>query len=121
MRALAAILLLVGTSIDLAAQPNSDLAQFISAAKASIAYDLFDPSAAQFRNLFVSERGAVRVLCGEVNGKNRMGAYVGFRRFYATALPDLKQVEGSRPNSDATFLYERMAPSMCGNKVQDVE
>jgi len=41
--------------------------------------DFYDPSAAQFRNL----RQNYRALCGEVNGKNKMGAYVGFKRFYS--------------------------------------
>lgn len=38
---------------------------------------LFDASSAQFRNL----RAKGDFLCGEVNGKNRFGAYVGFRPF----------------------------------------
>jgi hypothetical protein len=47
-------------------------------ARDAVTQALIDPSSAQFRN--VDDRdGAV---CGEVNGKNRMGAYVGFVRFY---------------------------------------
>lgn len=47
-------------------------------ARAAAAQLLIDPASAQFRN--VADRdGAV---CGEINGKNRMGAYVGFTRFY---------------------------------------
>ena len=38
---------------------------------------LFDASSAQFRNL----RAKGDFLCGEVNGKNRFGADVGFRPF----------------------------------------
>jgi hypothetical protein len=41
--------------------------------------DFYDPSAAQFRNL----KQNYQALCGEVNGKNKMGAYVGFKRFYS--------------------------------------
>lgn len=43
---------------------------------------LFDVSSAQFRNL----RANGGFLCGEVNGKNRFGAYVGFRPF--AAIPE---------------------------------
>lgn len=51
-----------------------------SEATEQVARDLFDPSSAQFRD--VSEV-ADNLVCGEVNGKNRMGAYVGFTKFAA--------------------------------------
>lgn len=47
-------------------------------AKKLVADQLRDPSSAQFRNVFRHD-GTV---CGQVNGKNGFGAYVGFRRFY---------------------------------------
>lgn len=47
-------------------------------AKQAAAAELIDPSSAQFRNI-ASRDG---IVCGEINGKNRMGAYVGFTRFY---------------------------------------
>jgi hypothetical protein len=47
-------------------------------AREAVAQTLIDPASAQFRNV-ESRSDAV---CGEVNGKNRMGAYVGFVRFY---------------------------------------
>jgi hypothetical protein len=46
-------------------------------AKDLAAEQLIDPASAQFRSVEVRD-GAV---CGEINGKNRMGAYVGFTRF----------------------------------------
>ena len=52
----------------------------IEAAQVSAAYKLIDPSSAQFRNVTVTNDFA----CGEVNGRNRMGAYAGFLRFTAT-------------------------------------
>lgn len=39
---------------------------------------LKDPLSAQFRNEHVAPSGA---LCGEVNSKNSMGGYVGFKRY----------------------------------------
>lgn len=37
-----------------------------------------DPASAQFRNERIASGG---VLCGEVNSKNAMGGYVGFKKF----------------------------------------
>lgn len=45
------------------------------------AAQLIDPSSAQFRRVEVSRRPGGDRVCGEINGKNRMGAYVGFTRF----------------------------------------
>jgi hypothetical protein len=39
--------------------------------------DLFDPGSAEFRDVVV--RG--NHVCGQINGKNRLGAYTGFRGF----------------------------------------
>lgn len=39
---------------------------------------LRDPQSAQFRNERITKTGA---LCGEVNAKNGMGGYVGFRKY----------------------------------------
>jgi hypothetical protein len=43
-----------------------------------VRYGLTDPGSAQFRNV-VQMPGYV---CGEVNAKNRMGGFNGYRRFY---------------------------------------
>lgn len=39
-----------------------------------------DPDSLQFRNERVSRTDAT-ITCGEMNGKNSFGAYVGFRRY----------------------------------------
>jgi hypothetical protein len=56
----------------------------VEGAEAAAAYNLIDPSSAQFRNVRVIRDLA----CGEVNGKNRMAAYAGFTRFIATRDKD---------------------------------
>lgn len=50
----------------------------VSRAKDAVAAQLFDGGSAQFRNVH-----AVNIIsiCGEVNAKNRFGAYVGFTKF----------------------------------------
>jgi|GEM_PF-2541576 len=56
------------------------------------AAQLLDPSSAQFRKTFLrpgpkatdeKADGPRWIVCGEINGKNRNGAYVGFSRFLA--------------------------------------
>jgi hypothetical protein len=68
-------------------------------AEAAITNTFKDPSNAQFRNTFVplGEVGGVggtMVLCGEVNGRNAYGAYVGFRRFYTDESGVSSAIEG---------------------------
>lgn len=40
-------------------------------------------------DLFIYEKWRL-ALCGEINGKNSFGAYVGYRRFYVGSIPDKK-------------------------------
>lgn len=49
----------------------------VKVAKKAASDLLIDPSSAQFRSVQAVTNG----VCGEINGKNRMGAYVGFTRF----------------------------------------
>ncbi|WP_156507147.1 hypothetical protein [Comamonas thiooxydans] len=62
---------------------------------------LNDPDSAKFRNEFV--KGSWRVesstLCGEINARNAMGGYVGYKKFYS--------VDGKNVNIGADgMLYE---------------
>jgi len=57
----------------------------IARAKVWIEAQLKDPLSAQYRNVRAvpDKNGYPReVICGEVNAKNSLGGYVGFRRFY---------------------------------------
>ena len=49
--------------------------------KAAVAAQMFDPGSATFQTL--TEKIPGFVYCGEVNAKNRMGGYVGYKRFIA--------------------------------------
>ncbi|SFC32519.1 hypothetical protein SAMN05216344_11416 [Polaromonas sp. OV174] len=82
-------------------------------AKARITERMIDPKSTEFRNVkayigvaarnFYSVEDAsgppvIDVVCGEVNSKNRMGGYVGFKPFYWTrdgkvALPESDNFE----------------------------
>lgn len=52
--------------------------------KAIATKDFIDPSSVQWRNTNVVNYKGDKALCGEVNGKNTYGAYVGFKRVIAT-------------------------------------
>ena len=74
-----------------AASTTGEVTAFAKAARPKFLASLKDPEAAKLRNVFVSEskpldggKGGSLILCGEVNGKNSYGGYVGFRRFYST-------------------------------------
>lgn len=57
----------------------------VAAAKDVAARDLKDPTSAQFRNLRIAGTGDKATVCGEINGKNSYGGYVGFRKFVVAA------------------------------------
>lgn len=86
---------------------------------------LIDPSSAQFRNIqvFLDVPGStlrttgskttplVDVVCGEVNSKNRMGGYVGFRYFYWDS--DSKKVFGASDVKGLDSIMEDIARRTC--------
>jgi hypothetical protein len=53
----------------------------IELAKKAVAAELLDGESARFRNVRLEPPFNGMAVCGEVNGKNRYGAYVGFNRF----------------------------------------
>lgn len=61
----------------------------VAMAKTNLVANFLDPDAAKFRGLtgygmkHPDGSGQVVALCGEVNAKNKFGAYTGFRRFYS--------------------------------------
>src|SRR6218665_485654 len=66
-------------------------------AKQLAADQLIDPGSTQFRNVRSAGSGAASRVCGEINGKNRMGAYAGFTRFIVN--PATEHVQMDRPNA----------------------
>jgi hypothetical protein len=90
-------------------------AAFVGHAKEALTAAFKDPSSAQFQRLFVS--GATPpALCGEVNGKNSYGGYVGFRRFYATEDGTYTNIEDVKDN----YVFATIWPKMCNDKVADI-
>ena len=112
------------------AVPKDDADRRIKAEKAMRSYfdqTLIDPSSAQYRNIkiYLDVPGSklrksgskstplVDVVCGEVNSKNRMGGYVGYRQFYWDS--DEKKAVG--PNDDKDFgpIMQALATSTCAD------
>jgi hypothetical protein len=96
--------------------PSSQYTDFIAKAKANITSSMRDPSSVQWKGLFISKSGA-QSLCGEINGKNAYGAYVGFRRFYATTEKLLSEIESEKDG----FVFNKMWPKLCGEELVKVE
>ncbi len=83
--------------------PGTD-AYRVRRAKALASAALVDPSSAQFRNVKLSDLDKSvnvnhRWVCGEINGRNRMGAYAGFTPFYVDeAATELQMLTEQRPD-----------------------
>lgn len=100
----------------------------IAKAKEMVADEFSDPDSAKFRRMFISElinpKGeAVLYLCGEVNAKNKMGGYTGYRRFivdHSMALVDPgADAEGTA--SVQRMMIEAAYPKTCANSVKEVK
>lgn len=63
----------------------------LPAARALISAQLNDPGSAQFRDDRFAKTGW---FCGELNAKNPMGGYVGFKRFISGGSNGIFYVEG---------------------------
>jgi hypothetical protein len=103
-----------------ARQKNSDGAssdesfkELTKSLKNFLVTDFKDPSSPQFRNV-VLRQSSDKIsfhLCGEVNGKNSYGGYIGFRRFVVSYRTDKKidthsQVEPGSGSGDAYAKFD---------------
>lgn len=60
---------------------------FIDNARNTLIDSLNDPDSAKIRKLmyFDDKLNKIKVLCGEINAKNRMGGYVGYEKFFISS------------------------------------
>lgn len=102
MKNVVSCLFLVALSACVAMVPVTDSkplylsANQLEQVKAKVTHDFFDPENATFRNIravsVVLEDGtSERRVCGEVNGKNRYGAYVGYSAFGGNVVDGIFQ------------------------------
>lgn len=78
----------LGLALTLAACGEPPEERVTTQARRAVTARLIDPGSARFRNVYIVENvnlpgggGNRRVVCGEVDGKNRAGTYVGYARF----------------------------------------
>jgi hypothetical protein len=67
----------------------------VAKARDAVKDQLIDPQSAQFRNEVLTETGRV---CGEVNAKNRMGGYTGFKNYWVSFNPNNAIVSNGPPD-----------------------
>ncbi len=99
-----------------AAAERAAILSAIDSAKTSIADRFKDPGAVQFRNVVAYGKNKpleISIICGQVNGKNSYGAYVGFRRFVSNGGASVEVEDNENARS-----IERMWSNTCtGNEV----
>lgn len=97
---------------------TTDQVAFVKIAKQNVVRNFRDPVNVQYRNVYISKTGENAILCGEVNGKNAYGGFVGFRSFVAFLDKDTTVVGGELFPPD---LAEATKNAVCKIKVIDVE
>jgi len=106
-----------------AAISDAQIQEAVAGGKSAGTHNLKDPAAAQFRGLKiarVSKESSDLVLCGEINARNSVGGYVGFRSFFATpGRPDLSDIEPTREMDKNMFAT--MYKMSCALEVKSVE
>lgn len=83
------------TSIDLAKMYTKDLREFLdingvektlAEAQNAVRGYLKDPDSAKFQNMRIVDFNGGKAVCGNMNGKNSYGGYVGFKSFVAGTM-----------------------------------
>ncbi len=91
-------------------------------AKQAVTDLLTDPASVQFRKIQVHpKKGPPRTVCGEVNSKNRLGGYVGFKRFAYVIQSGEAQIENGIEVSatNIAFAPEHVTARLSFNRFYD--
>lgn len=67
------------------ASEKTEMETALKSAQAIMKNVLFDPGAAEYQGVRLGRGGSI---CGKLNGKNRMGAYIGFKDFVITGTKE---------------------------------
>ena len=95
---------------------------FISQAQEIVLENLKDPDSAKFRKVVSYKNKGNNFVCGEVNSKNSMGGYVGFRSFYVDLKDRSFEVDNGfeadmdTPEGLSKKIFEMMYLSSCRNQ-----
>ncbi len=90
------------SSIALSLYGNLSDAEVIAKMRDQVTQDFLDPESARFRNERAVRRADGIYVCGEVNGKNSLGAYVGYKHYWATVGQAI--IEGNRSSDTQAIL-----------------
>lgn len=63
--------------------------------KDAVRQNLRLPKSATFRNVYIAEDHPLKMVCGEVNSRNRYGDYTGYQRFYSDGAPENTYLENT--------------------------
>lgn len=87
--------------------PNGPDSRLIEETKGLLVGKLKDPDSALFRNIKVVTRPDGKLVCGEINAKNSLGGYVGYKPFIGGFVIDLNDLSKIKRNRSEEF-YNRM-------------
>lgn len=76
---------------------------------------LKDSDSAKVRDVYISN-AAIPIICGEVNAKNSMGGYTGFKKFYYGGNDQLAQIEAA----DTEDAFEMRYANLCNGKRKSI-
>ena len=90
---------------------------------------MFDPTAIMLRNLKKGGAEGQKAVCGEVNGKNRFGGYVGYQPFVAVQAagsdgevyldPTVNEADPTPTQRAEAMLYREHYRSLCAAQPSD--
>lgn len=85
------------TPEELAARAESDARHaVVFNGKQAVKSRLNDPDSAQFGDVvYVKKQGGVAAACGSVNAKNKLGGYVGAKKFVSLGSSSVTAIEGT--------------------------
>jgi len=73
-----------------------------------------DPDSAKFKNVKVVHYGDGRFACGEVNAKNSMGGYVGYKPFIGDFVVDVNKLSGIKRKRSTEFYNKAVDAYFAG-------
>lgn len=83
--------------------------QMIAAAQSAVKRQLVDDRSARFRDVTVETASGTKVVCGQVNSRNRAGGFGGYQHFVSNGLDQLTFLEENR--SDFAKIWNAVCVS----------
>lgn len=99
-------------------QTGNEVEQAAQRAKEAVAAQLRDPESARFRSVAIYQRidrhgQSHTIVCGEVNGKNVYGGYVGYTEFYV--IDKTPKILNRTADRQLQGLFLHLRRQLCSN------